>query len=293
MENFLSLSQGTETIGEFIGNSVFIRQGIYEVLDNKDNMALRSLLLNQRNTKTSPEDHWKTVRGGMDADFSKCDYPGPSKSASNKAKKTYCNIRFAWVVVFYHACIYDINRVNLIPRLFKAPNPSHPQAYADAHYRLSLHNITGPEWIRYHIFEVHQALVKSASCKVDFEAWIIDRLRKERCGDTAGSRELHNAIWKAKMVREGDSFEYQFQEWLPVGEVTTPCMCTWIVEEKMNSMLGNLKASSLRSRLKSILHAGLLFDIIETYLECGPDPALPEPQKGVKDNLALFRKYQE
>ena len=293
LENFLCLSQGNETIYDFKSNSVFIRQGIYEVLDNKDNLALRSLLLNQRNTKLSPEDYWKTVRTGLEADFFKYDYPGPSKSASNKANKTCCNIRFAWVVVFYHACIYDISRVNLIPRLFKAPNPSHPQAGTDTLYRLAMHHITGHDWIRYHIFEVHQALVKCASCKVDFETWIIDRLKKERTSDKAGTREFHNATWKAKMIREGDAFNHQFQDWDPVGDVTVACMSTWIAEEKMNPVAGNTKASSLRSRLKSILHAGLLFDIIETHLEYGPDPILPAPPKDERDNLALFRKYQK
>ena len=291
LENFLLLSQSNKMVMTFVSNARFIYAGLVNILNNPDNKALRSLLLNQQRSKVSADDYWESVRGGVAADFDKYEYPGPSRSVNASANKAYCNIRFAWVVVFYHACICDINKVNLLPRLFKPPNPSYRQREKPEYYQVSHKYLTSHDWLKHHIFEVHQVLVKTISAKVDFESFIIERLRKESDSDPKDPVQVANRRWKNMMV--AGNFHYDFSGWSAVGGIAAECMSSYKQSEKMSGQVGSRKGSTLRNRLKSLLHAALLFDIIEAYLEYGPDPVLPDPPTSWKDNLGTFRKYQE
>ena len=90
------------------------------------------------------------------------------------------------------------------------------------------------------------------------------------------------------------NFDYNFSLWKAVYDESQPRMEAWSANKKKKdkTQLG-LNASSLRDRMKCLAYNVLLMDIIETFLENGPDPCIPPPPTDGVDNLAMIRKYNE
>ena len=271
---------------QFIWNAELIRRSFVDVLGNSDNRDHRIRL--QAYTGKQPiDEHWKKILTNLESVFKDTKYIPPPARQTNAGNYDWLGLRLCWVLATLHCCIFDIDKFSNVPLLFKPPNPVTPQQRSRDHYRMFNKIFTNFDWLKHYVFGVHRQLVGHVDAKVDFEQFVVLTLQK------CDGKKMDNKMIKKKLVSD-PNFDYNFSLWKAIYDESQPRMEAWSANKKKKdkTQLG-LNASSLRDRMKCLAYNVLLMDIIETFLENGPDPCIPPPPTDGEDNLAMIRKYNE
>jgi len=315
-ENYFMIHNSSQqTPLQFIWNAEVVKHAFLAVTENPRNKDHR-LRLQAYAGKKNPDDHWKKFLENFESKLRETKYIPPTARVGNAGNYEWMNLRLAWIVALLHLTVFDLDKFNSVPRIFKRPEPESKQVKASNQYRMFHKTFTGFDWIQHYLFVVHRELVRHVNARVDYEHWLVTKLQK------ANVRDGKNQQFKAKMINDGTNFDYNLSLWDAVTGTESKCIAwyenkTDKAEKKKpekgaekdekkeeaenedtekaekDSAKNKIYPSSLRDRLKCLATNVLLADMIDTFLEHGPDPELPPVPQDEPDLLRDFRTYIE
>ena len=272
---------------QLVRNLEFVLNSFHHVLGLEVNMSQRILLLQVQKSETPGEAYWEKCKKGTEKKFLTCAYQAPRKKASSEGRFDHCSRLFSWIVEGVHCCSLDLEKLRVLPRLFKVPEPQVPQRAESSRYDYMKGLLTSLDFIEANIFSPCRELTELVNSKIKMEQFLMMKMRN------ASAKDKSNSCFKDYIVSQGDDWDYNFAMWPAASHRSNELMRICHSGGSIESKDLKLHPSMIRDRFHYLGKCVTFIDVMDTYMKFGCDPALPEPPTEGKDNLAILRKYLE
>jgi len=285
VKNFFGMFDGTPP--QLLKNLQFVLDAFHQVLSLEVNTSQRTLLLQAQRTESPGEEYWENCKTKTEKKFLSCAYQAPREKSGSGGRFDHCSRSFSWIVEAVHCCSLDIEKLRVLPRLFKLPEPQVTQRSEPSRYDYIKAIVTSIEYLEANIFNPCRELTKLVESKIKTEQYLIMEMRKQ------SGKDIANGTFKKYIVQRGDDWDYNFAMWGIALEQCERLMRVWHSGFTIESKDLSLHPSNIRDRFAYLGKCVVFLDIVDTYLKVGCDPALPDPPAEGIDNLAPLRTYLE
>ena len=286
VSNFFGMFDGIPP--RLIQNLEFVLSAFHHVLDLKVNLNQRLLLLQATQNEIPGIEYWNKCKAGTVKKFIGCGYQAPRKKESSKGRFDHCSRMFSWIVEAIHCCSLDLEKLRILPRLFKVPEPQVAQRLEGSRYDLMKGMITALDFMEANIFSPCRELTEYVDGKIKMEQFLIMQMRKQ-----SAKEDPANCAFKSYIVSSGDNWDYNFGMWHVASYKCNEMMRMCHSGQNIEAKALKLGASNIRDRFHYIGKCVTFIDVMETYLKYGCDPKLPDPPVEGRDNLSILRAYLE
>lgn len=291
-DNFLVASQAerdrTLEKGVWGRNGQMVFSSVWDYMFAGSNSHVRSILCPV--TKSNYEKWYTDLRSKTYQILAK-----HTNCLTNPHKATaYVSNKWAFCLIPLQAAVTDQGILDLIPRLFEMPAPDVEQRVPlDAQYSY----FTTPKWYQTYMYPVFEALVRMVNSDLAIEDKLIKLMR---------SKDIQLSNEERKLYLEGSSTRaaFDFRDWDKITRFTKGTgKGLELFDYRLRNLLdstGDLydnkdNTSELMNRIKVLVVAGVLKDMMKTILKFGPNPKLrfdyESERKEAKENLV--KQYLE
>ena len=272
---------------QLLQNLEFVLKAFHDVLSLEVNKSQRMLLLQAQNTETPGEACWDKCKKGTEKKFLSCAYQAPRRKAASEGRFDHCSRLFSWIVEAVHCCSLDLEKLRVLPRLFKLLEPQVPQRFEPSRYDYMKGMITSLDYIKANIFSPCHELTECVDSKIKTEQFLIMQMRNQSAKDIA------NSCFKDYIVSQGADWDYNCAMWSVASYRCNELMRSCHSGNSIEAKQLRLSPSMIRNRFHYLGKCVTFIDDVDACMKVGCDPALPEPPEEGKDNLAILRTYLE
>lgn len=292
-DNFLTVSikdnEKSLEKGTWGRNGQLVFDCVWKYLFARDNSYLRSILC----PTTRPADFQDWYKNCQDTTHGILTKHANCLTSPHKGK-SHIPRKWAYCLLPLQAAVTDYRILDLLPRLFEMPQPEVDQRASIEAYSSYF---TSPKWLQTFMYPIFVATAKMVNSDLAIEDKIIKLLRSK-------SIALNDKERFTYLRGEGSRPAFNFEGWSEITKFTHGNGKGFkVFDYKLYNLMdstGKLydrdeNTSELMNRIKALVLAGILTDLIKTLLKYGPNPKLRfdyEPDnEAAKANLV--KRYLE